>query len=242
MANSIQVSVLCASGRIASFGDNNVTERTTTTLQTSGTGLNQTSGVDLGNFLVGETIVAAFGTVTAATTVADTVGLMYLYIENADGSIAVPIEGGGNKASSMPKLCRPVRVQVGMLLKGALAITDATATDASLVAYCASGKTSVFTVAAVADTKTAIVDITTGGTIGQSLAGQRIVKYYATFTNLYGINDDQGGNNFFYAESSQGQLKGTFFPKGVRGFGKVEMIDANIPILQNDTLSVMWGS
>ena len=129
-----------------------------------------------------------------------------------------------------------------MLLKGALAITDATATDASLVAYCASGKTSVFTVAAVADTKTAMVDITTGGTIGQSLAGQRVVKYYATFTNLYGINDDQGGNNFYYAESSQGQLKGTFFPKGVRGFGKVEMIPCNIPILQNDTLSVMWGS
>ena len=243
MTNSIQVSVLCASGRIASFGDNDVTERTTTTLQTSGTGLNQTSGVDLGNFLVGETIVAAFATVTAATTVADTVGFMYAFVENADGSIAVPIEGGGNKASNMPMLCRPVRVQVGMLLKAALAITDATATDASLVAYCASGKTSVFTVGSLtADTKTAIVDITTGGTIGQSLAGQRVVKYYATFTNLYGINDDQGGNNFYYAESSQGQLKGTFFPKGVRGFAKVEMLSCNIPILQNDTLSVMWGS
>ena len=59
MANSIQVSVLCASGRIASFGDNNVTERTTTTLQTSGTGLNQTPDVDLGNFLVGETLLTA---------------------------------------------------------------------------------------------------------------------------------------------------------------------------------------
>ena len=156
MANSIQVSVLCASGRIASFGDNNMAERTTTTLQTSGTGLNQTSGVDLGNFLVGETIVAAFATVTALTTVADTVGFMYAYVENADGSIAVPIEGGGNKSGCMPMLCRPVRVQVGMLLKGALAIVDTTASDASLVAYCASGKTSVFTVAAVADTKTAI--------------------------------------------------------------------------------------
>jgi hypothetical protein len=242
MANSIQVSVLCASGRIASFGDNNMSERTTTTLQTSGTGLNQTSGIDLGNFLVGETIVAAFATCTAATTVADTVGFMYAFVENADGSIAVPIEGGGNKAGCMPMLCKPVRVQVGMLLKGALAIVDTTATDASLVAYCASGKTSVFTVAAVADTKTAIVDVTTGGTIGQSLAGQRVVKYYATFTGIYGINDDQGGNNFYYAESSQGQLKGTFFPQVVRAPIKTEMVACNIPILQNDTLSVMWGS
>jgi len=243
MANSIQISILCASGRIASFGDNNVSERTTTTLQTSGTGLNQTSGVDLGNFLVGETIVAAFSTVTAGVAVSDTVSFMYAYVENADGSIAVPIEGGGNKSGCMPMLCRPVRVQVGMLLKAALAITDTTATDASLVAYCASGKTSVFTVnASTPDTKTAIVDITTGGTIGQSLAGQRIVKYYATFTGLYGINDDQGGNNFYYAESSQGQLKGTFFPQVVRGVSKIEMVPCNIPILQNDTLSVMWGS
>ena len=242
MANSIQVSVLCASGRIASFGDNNVTERTTTTLQTSGTGLNQTSGVDLGNFLVGETIIAAFGTVTAATTVADTVGFMYAFVENADGSIAVPIEGGGNKASNMPMLCKPVRVQVGMLLKAALAIVDTSAADASLVAYCASGKTSVFTVTAGEDSKTSIVDITTGGSIGQSLAGQRIVKYYATFTGLYGLNDAQSGNNFFFCESSQGQLKGTFFPQGVRGLARTEKIECNIPILQNDTLSVFWGS
>ena len=64
MANSIQVSVLCASGRVAVFADTNVTENTTTTLQTGGVGLNQTSGVDLGNFLVGETIVSAFATVT----------------------------------------------------------------------------------------------------------------------------------------------------------------------------------
>jgi len=242
MVNSIQVSVLCASGRVAVFADTNVTENTTTTLQTGGVGLNQTSGVDLGNFLVGETIVSAFATVTAGTTASNTCAYSFGYIENPDGSIAVPIEGGGAYAGCMPMLCRPVRVTVGMLLKISLAQSDATNVQASVVAYCASGKTSVFTVTAVADTKTAIVDITTGGTIGQSLAGQRVVKYYATFTNAYGINDDQGGNNFYYVESSQGQLKATMFPQVLALGWKSEMVPCNIPILQNDTLSVMWGS
>lgn len=242
MAQSISVSVLCASGRVAVFADDSVAENTTTTLQTGGTGLNQTSGVDLGNFLVGETITHAFATVTAATTNAAVSSYLFGFIENPDGSIAVPIEGGGAFSSSMPALCRPIRVTVGMLLKIALAQSDASQVQASVVAYCASGKTSVFTVTAVADTKTAIVDITTGGTIGQSLAGQRIVKYYATYPNSNGLNDDQGGNNFYYVESSQGQLKATMFPINAFSYGKTKLIESNIPILQNDTLSVMWGS
>ena len=242
MAQSIQVSILCASGRVAVFADTNISENTTTTLQTGGVGLNQTSGIDLGNFLVGETITHAFGTCTAATTASATSTFLFGFVENPDGSIAVPIEGGGSVSGCMPALCRPIRVTVGMLLKVANSLADATNVQASLVAYCASGKTSVFTVTAVADTKTAIVDITTGGSIGQSLAGQRVVKYYATFSNSNGVNDDQGGNNFYYVESSQGQLKATMFPKLPSLYAKVEMVPCNIPIMQNDTLSVMWGS
>lgn len=242
MANSIQVSVKCASGRVAVFSDTNVTENTLTTVTSGGVGLNQTSGIDLGNFLVGETITHAFATVTAATTASATAAFALGFVEQPDGSIAVPIEGGGSASGCMPMLCRPIRVTVGMLLKIMLAQSDASNVQASLVAYCASGKTSVFTVTAVADTKTAIVDITTGGSIGQSLAGQTIVKYYATFTNSNGLNDDQGGNNFYYIESSQGTLKGTMFPVLASLYGKVEQVPTRIPILQNDTLSVMWGS
>lgn len=242
MAQSIQVSVLCASGRVAVFSDNSVSENTTTTIQTGGTGLNQTSGIDLGNFLVGETITHAFGTVTAGTTNAAVSSYLFGFIENPDGSIAIPVEGGGSMSSCMPALCRPLRVSVGMLLKIALAQADNAQVQASVVAYCASGKTSVFTVSAGDSAKTAIVDITTGGTIGQSLAGQRIVKYYATYPNSNGLNDDQSGNNFYYIESSQGQLKATLFPTNAFSFAKVVQVPCNIPIMQNDTLSVMWGS
>jgi hypothetical protein len=242
MTNSIQVVVQCASGRTMSFGVTDVTDNTLTTLVTQGVGLNQTSAIDLGNALPGETIVRAYGTVTAATTASITVSYNFGYIENSDGSIALPIEGGGCLSGDMPSVCRPLRVTVGMLLKAQLNVATATSKSASLVAYCASGKTAVFNVTAVADTKTEMVDVITGGTIGQSLAGQRIIKSYATFSNLYGLNDDQGGNNFYFMENAQGQLKGTFFPVLANGYGQVKMVDSGIPVLQNDSLSVTWGS
>jgi len=242
MANSIQVVVKCASGRIMVFGDTNVTASTTTTLQSQGVGLNFTNGIDLGNALTGETITHAFGTVTAATTTSFTVAYLFGYIENPDGSIAVPIEGGGSSSSCMPKLVKPLRVQVGMLLKIQLAVSSATAVKASYVAYCQSGKCSVFQVSAVADTETEIVDVVTGGSIGQSLAGQTILYSYATFPNSNGLNDDQAGNNFFFIEGSSGQLKDCIFPKAAKGNQKVSPLMGALRIEQNDTLKVTWGS
>ncbi len=242
MANSVQCIVKCASGRVMSFGDTSVAANTTTTLQTQGIGLNQTGSVDLGNALVGETILGAYMTVTAATSVSHTVSYLFGYIENPDGSISTPIEGGGCYSSCMPKLVRPHRVRVGDLLKMQLDVSSSTSVKANYVALTASGKCSVFQVTAVADTETEIVDLQTGGTIGQSLAGQTIIAGYATFPNLYGLNDDQGGNNFFFIENAQGQLKDAIFPSNPKGQGKVEMLRYPLRIGQNDVLKVTWGS
>ncbi len=242
MANSVQCIVKCASGRVMSFGDTDVTGSTTTTLKTQGIGLNQTGSIDLGNALVGETITNAFMTVTGATTASITVSYLFGFIENPDGSIAVPVEGGGCYSGCMPALVRILRVSVGMLLKMQLAVSNSTSARASYVAYAASGKCSVFQVAAVADPETEIVDLQTGGSIGQSMAGQTIVGGYVTFPNLYGVNDDQGGNNFFFIENSQGQLKDALFPVNAKEYAKVEMLRYPLRINQNDVLKVTWGS
>jgi hypothetical protein len=242
MANSIQVVVKCQSGRVMVFGDTNVTASTTTTLKSQGVGLNQTDNIDLGNALVGETITHAFGTVTAATTTSFTVAYLFGVIENPDGSLAVPIEGGGSSSSCMPKLVRPLRVQVGMLLKVQLAVSSATAVKASFVTYTSSGKCNVFQVSAVADTETEITDLFTGGSIGQSLANQVITYSYATYPNSNGLNDDQAGNNFFFIEDSAGQLKDAIFPKCAKGNQKVSPLMGALRIMQNDTLKVTWGS
>ena len=82
----------------------------------------------------------------------------------------------------------------------------------------------------------------TGGSIGQSLAGQTIVYSYATFPNSNGLNDDQAGNNFFFIEGSSGQLKDCIFPKAAKGNQKVSPLMGALRIEQNDTLKVTWGS
>ena len=242
MANVVQAVFQCASGRYVSFSDTSVADNTTTTLKTGGVGLNQTANLDFGNALVGETVVAGFLTTNAATTGSATATFSFAYIENPDGSVAVPVQGGGAFANQLPMLCKPIRVTVGMLLKCQTATSDATEVKANVAVVCASGKSAIFQVSAVADTETEIVDLITGGSIGQSLANQRIVKMYATFGNLYGLNDDGGGNNFFFIESPQGQMKGAIFPVNALGGYMAEYSNYGIPIGQNDTLKVTWGS
>lgn len=244
MANSAQCIVKCASGRVMSFGNTSITANTTTELQTQGVGLNQTSSISLGNALVGEVITHAYITVQAATGSSAGISASFMlgFIESPSGALACPVEGGGHASACMPALIKPHRVQVGDLLKMQMTVQSATEVKASLVTYASSGKCSVFQVTAVADTKTEIVDLQTGGTIGQSMAGQSIVYAYATFPNLNGLNDDQAGNNFFFLENSQGQLKDAYFPVNAFSAFKVNPIRTAIRIDQNDTLSVTWGS
>ncbi len=242
MANVVQAVFQCASGRVVSFSDTSVSDNTTTTLKTGGVGLNQTSGLDFGNALVGEVVTRGFIICSSATSASVSATYSFGYIENADGSVAVPVMGGGCYSNQLPLLCRPVRVTVGMLLKMQSAQADATEVKANVMFYCASGKSAIFQVTAVADTETEIVDVITGGSIGQSLANQRIVKMASSFGNLYGLNDDGGGNNFFFIESPQGQMKGATFPVNAREGWYTEYTDCGIPIGQNDTLKVTWGS
>jgi len=242
MANVVQAVFQCASGRYVSFSDTSVTDNTTTTLKTGGVGLNQTANLDFGNALVGETVVAGFIMTNAGTTGSVAATFSFGYIENPDGSVAVPVQGGGCYSNQLPMLCKPIRVTVGMLLKCQTTTSDATEVKANVAVVCASGKSAIFQVSAVADTETEIVDLITGGSIGQSLANQRIVKMYATFGNLYGLNDDGGGNSFFFIESPQGQLKGAIMPINAREGWYAEYSNYGIPIGQNDTLKVTWGS
>jgi hypothetical protein len=125
---------------------------------------------------------------------------------------------------------------------------------ASMAVYCASGKSAIFAVKAVDATKTSMVDVLTGATIGQSLAGQRIVCSYQGYPALKGLNDNQAGNSGFYIESSDGALKLMISPSGAGGTsdgicsgnytgGSLPWVEyaVAIPIGQNDGLSVMAG-
>tara|TARA_R110002110_G_C13043831_1_gene680131 strand:- start:49 stop:483 length:435 start_codon:yes stop_codon:yes gene_type:complete len=121
---------------------------------------------------------------------------------------------------------------------------------ASMAVYTASGKSAIFAIKAVDDTKTSMTDILTGGTIGQSLAGERIVCSYQGYPANKGLNASLSGNAGFYVESSDGALKLMISPatqtnnEGGHGNytgGSLPYVEyaVAVPISQNDSLSVM---
>ena len=121
---------------------------------------------------------------------------------------------------------------------------------ASMACYTASGRSAIFAVKAVDAVKTEMVDVLTGASLGQSLAGQRVICSYQGYPANKGLNDNQAGNSGFYIESSDGALKVMIPPSTSAGAeggnyteGTLPWVEypVAIPIGQNDTLSVMAG-
>ena len=125
---------------------------------------------------------------------------------------------------------------------------------ASMACYTASGRSAIFAVKTVDAVKTSMVDVLTAGSIGQSLAGQRIVCSYQIYAGGKGLNDNQAGNSGYYIESSDGALKLMVSPTSpsaatsvgsspdyLQGTGPWVEYAVPVSIAQNDTLSVMAG-
>ncbi len=176
----------------------------------------------------------------------------YAYLLGPTGEMLCPVQGGDYSGVGLPRLKRPVRCVPGVKLFAAWDEAGDQVSLASMAVYCASGKSAIFSIKAVADTKTSMTDVLTGGTVGQSLAGERIVCSYQTYPATKGLNDDQGGNSGFYIESSDGALKlmippiagngaganGGNYTQGASAYAEYPVA---IPIGQNDSLSVMAG-
>ena len=155
----------------------------------------------------------------------------------------VPVQGGGYKATGVPTLKKPVRMQPGVTLQAAFdAAADAVAL-ASLAVYCSDGTSDVFFVKAVDAVKTAMVN-KDGNTIGQALTNKVISCAYATYSAINGLNDNGDGVGAFYIESSNGQLK-AMYPPNSSTHNELATPYISLPtgvrIVQNDTLSVMAG-
>tara|TARA_E500000331_G_C17142746_1_gene663522 strand:+ start:290 stop:1018 length:729 start_codon:yes stop_codon:yes gene_type:complete len=241
MATDIMAFVQFSDGTFGSFLKAGAASETVTSVPTGGTGLNQTSGIEIGQAFAGKVAVAA--AVKVQTDTAQTGAYAYAYFLGADGKIIVPVQGGGYKASGIPALKKPVRMVPGITLQACFdAVADAAAL-ASMAVYCTDGTSDVFFVKAVADTKTELVN-KDGSTIGQSLTGKSILCTIPTYTAQNGLNDDGGGVGGFYLESSDGQLKGMFLP-GQGTFNELNEQYSELPVRiqvrQNDSLSVMAG-
>ena len=242
MANIVQVTARMSDGRIASLYDSSVSDNSTTAISTGGSGLAQTSGLSLGQAYPGSTVTHIGATVEGGGSSAFNIA----FIEGGNGQCkyVIPISGGGT--GEMPACVFPVKLDVGDICKVRVCTSDATEVDACVGVLYSDRSAAVFQVAAVADTKTELTNLIQGTTTwGQTAAGKVATHYYATYNNSGGLNDDGAGNNFFYVEDSAGQLKGVMYPQICRNTaypGPTEWTQIPIPVAQNDSLFVMWGS
>lgn len=241
MATDIAGFVQFSDGTFASLLKEGATAETVTSLPTGGTGLNQSSGIEIGQAYAGKFAVAAS---IKVVTDDDTSGAFaYGYFLGPDGKIIVPVQGGGYQSTGVPALKKGVRMAPGVTLQAAFdAGADAVAL-ASAAVYCADGTSDVFFVKAVDAVKTEMVN-KDGNTIGNSLTNRVISCVYATYSATKGLNDNGAGVSAFYLEKSDGQLKAMYPPGSARASSN--MIDyismpVGVRIEQNDTLSVMAG-
>ena len=242
MATAIYAFGQFSDGTFGSFANANVTVETSTEIQTGGVGLNQSSGVSIGQQYEGKLLVAM--SILVQTDDATTGQFSYGYLTSPSGQIVSIVRGGDFQGQPVQPLCKHVRMQNGVKLFAAFDTAINAVYLASLAVHCQSGRAEVLSVKAVDAVKTSMVSVISGSSIGEALAGETITKYYATYPASQGLNDNQAGNSAFYVESSDGQLKYMFPPQcgnELDGGVALGMCAVPVKITQNDTLSVMAG-
>ncbi len=248
MATAIYAFAQFSDGTFGSFANASVTAETSTEIQTGGVGINQASGVSLGQAFAGKTLVAISCLVQSDD--ATNGSFSYAYILGPTGEMLCPVQGTGAAGIGLPRLKKPVRCVPGVKLFAAFDTAADAVALASMACYTASGRSAIFAVKAVDAVKTEMVDVLTGASLGQSLAGQRVICSYQGYPANKGLNDNQAGNSGFYIESSDGALKLMIPPSTSAGAeggnyteGTLPWVEypVAIPIGQNDTLSCMAG-
>ena len=129
-------------------------------------------------------------------------------------------------------------MQTGVTLQaGSVAATDGVVSAACAV-YCSDGTSDVFRGTGVDATQVSMTN-KDGATLGQALAGKKLIKAYATYNATKGLNEDGAGVGAFYLEAADGTLKHMFPPSQGNGASPIPYIAGyNTVIQQNDTLTV----
>ena len=170
MATAIYAFAQFSDGTFGSFANASVSVETSTEILTGGVGINQSSGVSIGQAFAGKTCVAL--SCQVQTDDAVTGSFSYAYLLGPTGEMLCPVQGGNFGGVGLPRLKRPVRMAPGVKLFAAFDTVSDAVSLAAMAVYCSSGKSAIFSVKAVDAVKTSMTDVLTGATIGQSLAGQ----------------------------------------------------------------------
>jgi len=129
------------------------------------------SAQNIGDFAPGKTVVS--GLVSCDN------GVGYCYILS-QGLVAaiIPWSVKGAVSDGSPALCQPYTLRAGDIVR----VMNNTAADreAAMAVYTASGVSRIFKVTASGGATNELVDLQTGNSIGDTLQGQRISKWFGT--------------------------------------------------------------
>jgi len=153
------------------------------------------TAANVGDFAPGKTVVG--GLVSCDT------GVGYSFILS-QGLVAaiIPWSIKGAVSDGQPALCQPYTLKAGDIVR----CMSQTAADrgASAGVYTASGNSRIFHVTPTGGATNELVDLQTGNSIGDTLQGDRVVKWYGT--SVDGLKIETEG---FYAVDALGNVIGS---------------------------------
>ena len=129
------------------------------------------SAQNVGDFAPGKTVVSAL------VSCDNGVGFCYILSMGLVAAI-IPWSVKGAVSDRSPALCQPYTLRAGDIVR----VMNNTAADreAAMAVYTASGTSRIFKVTASSGTTNELVDLQTGNSIGDTLQGQRITKWFGT--------------------------------------------------------------
>ena len=162
-------------------------------------------------------------------------------IYGTQGEVVMPIQGGGIYVSGLPQLPAPVTAASGMKVKVEFQAAADACTTGSIAVLCKSGKTDIF-LAVGSDGADVLFQNKDSNGWGDALAGERVVATYSCYGSTYGVADTgiADGVDAFFVESSQGNLKGMFYPTYASASHPIPSPwnPCNISVNQNDTATL----
>jgi len=153
------------------------------------------TAAEIGDFAPGKTIV---GGLVSAT---NGVGFCYILSQGLVASI-IPWSVCGAVTDGQPALCQPYTLKAGDIVR--VMTSTAASRLAAAAVYTARGVSRIFTVLPTGGATNELTDLQTGNSIGDTLQGDRIVKWYGTSVDGLLI-EDQG----FTAVDALGNVVGS---------------------------------
>jgi len=153
------------------------------------------TAAEVGDFAPGKTVVG--GLISCD----NGVGFAYILSQGLVAAI-IPWSVKGAVSDGQPALCQPYTLKAGDIVR----CMNNTAADreAAVAVYTARGVSRIFTVTASSGTTNELVDLQTGNSIGDTLQGDRITKWYGTSVDGNKI-ETQG----FYVVDALGNVIGS---------------------------------